>query len=142
LTVCPWKEGFLRPCHTEIFLDTTTMADVMEKNQIVIEKRGEVILLDIKGDMTSASETVFNETYLALENGVSKILLKFDPAAYINSGGIAVVIQMLAQTRRNKQLVGITGLSDHFQKIFKMVGITKFAAIYPSVEGGTQGLSD
>jgi len=113
----------------------------MESNQIFIEKSGNVTVLDIKGDVTSASESVFNETYQSLEGDSPKILLKFDPSVYINSGGIAVLIQLLAETRRKNQQVGITGLSDHFQKIFKMVGITRFARIYPSVEGATQGLA-
>jgi len=45
-----------------------------------------------------------------------------------------VLIQILAQTKRNRQLIGITGVSDHFKKIFAMVGITKFATIYPTFE--------
>ena len=61
--------------------------------------------------------------------------------AYINSGGIAVLIQILAQTRRNGQRVGITGISEHFKKIFKMVGITKFAEIFDSPDAATQALS-
>jgi anti-anti-sigma regulatory factor len=31
-------------------------------------------------------------------------------------------------------VIGITGISDHFKKIFQMVGITKFAQIYDSVK--------
>ena len=49
--------------------------------------------------------------------------------AYINSGGIALLIQILAQTKRNNQQIGITGISDHFEKIFHMVGITKFVVV-------------
>ena len=38
------------------------------------------------------------------------------------------------QTKQENQLIGITGISDHFKKIFGMVGITKFAKIYDTVE--------
>ena len=54
--------------------------------------------------------------------------------AYINSGGIAVLIQLLALTKQNNQLIGIFGVSDHFKKILRMVGITKFAEIHDSLE--------
>jgi anti-anti-sigma factor len=67
--------------------------------------------------------------------------LKFEEKAYINSGGIAVLIQLLAETKRNNQKIGITGLSDHFKKIFNMVGITKFAKIYNTVEEALENLS-
>ena len=109
------------------------------QNQIIIEKHGAIMLFDIKGAVTSASEPFFNEAYHNADIGeISKILLKFDENAYINSGGIAVLIQLLAETNRNKQKIAITGLSDHFKKIFRMVGITKFATIYSSVDEAMQ----
>jgi len=112
-----------------------------EKNEIRLDKQGEVTIFDIKGDMTVDFESYINEAYKnSNDEGLSNLLLKFDPDAYINSGGIAVLIQLLAETKKNKQRVGITGLSDHFKKIFKMVGITKFATIYESVEEGLKNL--
>jgi anti-anti-sigma factor len=111
-------------------------------NEIKIEEHGDVTLLDIRGDVTAFSEPFLNKSYTsAQESGAKKILLKFEEDAYINSGGIALLIQILAQTKRNNQRVGITGLSDHFKKVFHMVGITKFAVIHPSVEDALKAMS-
>ena len=108
---------------------------MQEVNEIKLEKRDAVTIMDIKGDITAFSEPFLNEAYRnASDQGAQKILLKFDTNAYINSGGIAVLIQVLAQTQKNDQLIGIAGISDHFKKIFHMVGITKFAKIYDSPE--------
>jgi anti-anti-sigma factor len=96
-----------------------------QTNEIKLEKQGDVTLLDIKGDITAFSERFLNDAYKTSNDlGAKKILLKFEESAYINSGGIAVLIQVLAQTKRNNQSVGITGLSNHFKKVFNMVGIT------------------
>jgi anti-anti-sigma factor len=104
-------------------------------NEIKLEQRGSVTLLDIHGDITGFSEPFLNEAYKNADNqGASNILLKTERDIYINSGGIAVLIQILAQTKQNNQLIGITGISDHFKKIFSMVGITKFAKIYDTVD--------
>jgi anti-anti-sigma factor len=104
-------------------------------NEIRLERHEAVTLMDIQGDITAFSESFLNEAYQkANDQGAGKILLKIDKEAYINSGGIALLIQILAQTKRNNQQIGITGISDHFEKIFHMVGITKFAKLYPSVE--------
>ena len=108
---------------------------MLHRNEIKLEKHGSVTLLDIQGDITAFSEPFLNEAYKNAESqGASKILLKTERDIYINSGGIAVLIQILAQTRQNNQPIGITGISDHFKKIFKMVGITSFAKIYDTVE--------
>jgi anti-anti-sigma factor len=104
-------------------------------NEISLETRGDVMVLDVRGDITAFSEPQLNEAYLsATTAGASRLLLKLAADAYINSGGIAVLIQILAQTKRKRQVIGITGVSEHFKKIFTMVGITKFAAIYPTAE--------
>ena len=115
---------------------------MQNENQITVEKRGEVTILDIHGDITAFSEPFLNEAYQAASSqGAGKILLKLDQQAYINSGGIAVLIQILAQTRQKKQTIGITGISEHFRKIFNMVGITKFAKIYNSIDVAVESLT-
>ena len=111
-------------------------------NEIKLEKHGDVTLLDIQGDVTSFSEPFLNSAYKdANSSGAKKILLQFQQDAYINSGGIALLIQILAQTKRNNQKIGLTGLSDHFKKVFHMVGITRFATIYPSQDDALKALS-
>lgn len=113
-----------------------------EANEILLEQLGDITLLDIRGDVTILSESFLNDAYAdANSQGAGKILLKFEENAYINSGGISVLIQLLAKTKQNNQQIGIIGLSDHFKKIFKMVGITKFAKIYNTREDALEGMS-
>ncbi len=113
-----------------------------QPNEIMIQKHGEVTLLHIKGDVTAFSEPFINDAYKnSNSQGAKKILFNFEDKAYINSGGIAVIIQVLARTKMNNQTIGITGLSEHFKKIFHMVGITKFTAIHPSVDDALKAMS-
>lgn len=113
-----------------------------QQTEIRLETVGDVTLFDIKGDVTALSEPSLNDAYTqAKDQGVSKILLKFKKDAYINSGGIALLIQILAETEKNNQQTGITGLSDHFKKIFNMVGITKFAKIYNTLDDALEAMS-
>ena len=105
-------------------------------NDINIECQDALVTMAVKGDITSFSEPYLNQAYedVNSQHAPQKILLIIDKDAYINSGGIAVLIQILARTRKKKQSVGITGLTSHFKKIFNMVGITKLATLYDSLE--------
>jgi anti-anti-sigma factor len=115
---------------------------VEQPTEIALETIGDVTLFDIKGDVTALSEPFLNDAYTkANDQGAGKILFKFKEDVYINSGGIALLIQILAETKKNNQQAGITGLSDHFKKIFNMVGITKFAKIYDNVEAALGQMS-
>jgi anti-anti-sigma factor len=106
-----------------------------QETEINLEKQDDITIFDVQGDVTAFSEPFFNQAYqTAKDQGANKLLLKFTEDAYINSGGIAILIQLLAQTKRNNQQICIAGLSNHFKKIFNMVGITKFAQIYKTVD--------
>ena len=114
-----------------------------QTNQFQLEQQNDITLLHIQGDITAQSEPVINEAYKNADDqgAAQKILVQFEEDAYINSGGIAVLIQILAHTQKKNQQIGITGLSDHFKKIFNMVGISKFAGIYNTVEDAIKAMS-
>ncbi len=112
-----------------------------ENTDIKLQQQGDVTIMNIRGDITSYSESIFKEAYQqALEQGAHKIIFKIEKFAYINSGGIALIIMILYQIKENKQVAAIAGVTDHFKKIFDMVGITKFAGLYDTVEDALEML--
>lgn len=119
------------------------LLNMEQKNEIKLERQNDITIMQIQGDITAHSEPFINEAYRGLNDlgEIQKILLQFEEDAYINSGGIAILIQILAQTQKNRQLVGITGLSEHFKKIFHMVGITKFARVYDGMAEALKTMS-
>jgi anti-anti-sigma factor len=94
---------------------------------------GDVSIIDIGGDVTATTGQPIEDAYQRVSgDGARKILLVFAPDCYINSGGIAILIGILAASKKQAQTVCMTGLTPHFQKIFSMVGLTKYAQIQPS----------
>jgi len=79
-----------------------------------------VTVLRFEGDIASTSKAT---------NKI--ILLDFTKVDYINSSGIALVIQLLIEAANSGQKVYAYGLSAHFVKVFTMVGITKYAGLFP-----------
>ena len=92
-----------------------------------------VTVLRFEGDIASTSKDAVLGTYHGLPKETAKlVLLDFSKVDYINSSGIALVIQMLIEASNNAQKVYAYGLSEHFTKVFTMVGITKYAGLFPS----------
>ena len=103
--------------------------------QVSISQKDDVSILEIKGDVTAISgETIEGAYQKVTTSGAKKILLYFDKDGYINSGGIAILIGIASESRKNGQTVRMTGLSGHFQKIFSMVGLTKYTEIFSTEE--------
>jgi anti-anti-sigma factor len=90
-----------------------------------------VAVLRFEGDIASTSKDAVLGAYQALPKATAKIvLLDFTKVDYINSSGIALVIQMLIEASNSGQKVYAFGLSAHFTKVFTMVGITKYAQLF------------
>ena len=90
-----------------------------------------VAVLRFEGDIASTSKDAVLGAYQALPQQITKmILLDFTKVDYINSSGIALVIQLLIEAANSGQKVYAFGLSAHFTKVFTMVGITKYAGLF------------
>jgi anti-anti-sigma factor len=104
-----------------------------QTQEVSTRLKGDVSMIDIRGEVTALSGAPIEQAYQGVSAaGAKKILLVFSTECYINSGGIAVLIGILAECKKKGQLVRMTGLTPHFQKVFAMVGLTRYAAIDPS----------
>lgn len=91
-----------------------------------------VSIFSFDGDITSTAKEPILDAYHGLDSSTSHLLLDFTSVEYINSSGIAIIIQVLLEASKSgKESVGIFGLSPHFNKVFTMVGINKYAAMHP-----------
>lgn len=96
-----------------------------------IEQSGDLAVMRFEGDLTSASEDAVLGKYNALAAGTSRILLDFSKVPYLNSSGIALVIQLLMAANKVPQKVVCFGLSAHFVKVFTMLGLAKYTTLHP-----------
>jgi anti-sigma B factor antagonist len=98
-------------------------------DQISDSNSGQITVLRFSGDISSGSHDALLGTYETVSKS-QPVLLDFSKVDYINSSGIALVIQMLMEANKNGQRIAAFGLTPHFQKVFTMVGITKYASLY------------
>ena len=95
-----------------------------------VEQSGELAVLRFEGDITSTSEEAVLGTYRALPASTTKILLDFSKVPYLNSSGIALVLQLMMAANKGAQKVVCFGLSAHFVKVFTMLGLAKYTTLH------------
>lgn len=108
----------------------------MGKNiKVSTSQEGDIVVISIQGDVTADTGEVIENAYKngSVENAPN-LLLHFDEECYINSGGLAFLIDIASAGRKKEQKIHAYGLSDHFQKIFHMIGITRCIKLFPSEE--------
>jgi anti-sigma B factor antagonist len=98
-------------------------------------------VIDIKGDITAASEDVLMDAYgRASESGVRAIVLSFAGLDYMNSGGIGLLVTLLVRAQRQRQQVLEYGLSDHYRQIFELTRLDEAVGIHDSEDDALEAL--
>ncbi len=88
-----------------------------------------ISVLRFAGDISSTSkDSVLGAWQSVTGNG--PVLLDFSKVEYINSSGIALIIQILMEADKTGRKIAAFGLTPHFQKVFTMVGIGKYAGLH------------
>jgi anti-anti-sigma factor len=83
-------------------------------------------VLRFSGDITSTSRDVLFGGYAEVPATTRKLVFDFSKVEYLNSSGIALVIELLMAANKADRKVQSFGLSPHFQKVFIMVGLNKY----------------
>lgn len=103
--------------------------------KVSTSQKGDVAVISIKGDVTAMTGEAISSAYQGdTIFDCPKILFQFDKDCYINSGGLATIIDIASEGRKKEQKIHAYGLSEHFQKIFHMVGLTRCIALYDTEE--------
>ena len=116
--------------------------DIQEETFKVKEIK-DIVVISTMTDFTLSMERIMEDVYQELcEKGYKKILFEFSPENHITSAGIAILISLIDESMKSNQKIGMTGLSGHFKNIFNLIGITRYATIYNSIDQAIRMMSE
>ena len=87
-------------------------------------------IIDITGELDGGAAETLQAAYAAASVGVGRLILNFAGLTYMNSTGIALVVELLARARSEKLAVHAYGLSEHYRQIFEITRLSDFLAIH------------
>jgi len=101
--------------------------------KIKVYEGSNAVTIEIQGHLTIAANKDMDAAFQeACEYNPSNILLKFHDKSHINSSGLAMVINLLIDSREKGCRIFVSGLSRHYKKIFEISGLTKYTTIIES----------
>jgi anti-anti-sigma factor len=101
--------------------------------QVAVREHDGVAVIDMTGDLNSSAEAALDEAYADATSGDAAVVaLNFEGTYYINSTGIALIVGLLAQSRKRGIEVKAFGLSDHYREIFEITRLADFMTIADS----------
>jgi anti-anti-sigma factor len=98
-----------------------------------VEDVPEEVRVRMRGDLDSRADDTLTAAYGEVAaSGSKRMTLDFRDVGYINSTGIALVVRLLADARRDGRGVRAVGLTPHYREIFRITRLSDFMDI---VEG-------
>ena len=98
-----------------------------------VEEIPDEVRVRMRGDLDSRADAQLSAAYDEVATlGSQRLTLDFRDVGYINSTGIALVVRLLADARRDGRGVRAVGLSPHYREIFRITRLSDFMDI---VEG-------
>ena len=100
--------------------------------EVVTATPGEARLA-MRGDVDIAADETLATAYAeAVATGATRVILDFGDVEYINSTGIALIVRLLAEARRDHREVIALGLTDHYREIFRITRLSDYLTIADS----------
>ncbi|UCD98344.1 MAG: STAS domain-containing protein [Chloroflexota bacterium] len=102
---------------------STFSAQVRENNNMAV--------IDLVGLINAEADQPFKQAYEEADGmDFDTIALNFAGVDYINSTGIALIVELLAMARKSHKRLVVYGLSEHYLEIFQITRLADFMDIY------------
>jgi anti-sigma B factor antagonist len=89
-------------------------------------------IIDLHGEINGFAETALNQAYTQAEESLpAAVILNFADVSYINSTGIALIVSLMARSRKSHRRLAVYGLSEHYVEIFQITRLVDFLTLYP-----------
>ena len=96
------------------------------------DKINDIPIIVLDGDLTSEGEPELKNLFLEIKekSPLAKLIINFERLKYLNSSGIASLINIIHQVNQTGGNVAFVGLSPHILNVLSVVGVTDFVKIF------------
>ena len=112
----------------------------MQTSNSAVRQKDGVAIVDLPPRIDASAEQSLNDAYAQAVGGAPKrIVLNFAGVDYLSSTGIALIVGILARSRKEGRQITAAGLSDHYREIFEITRLADFMRIFPDENAAVTG---
>jgi anti-sigma B factor antagonist len=97
-------------------------------------------VITVKGEIDLYSSTMLREyIFTTLQQQPRELIIDLDAVKYIDSSGIATMVEALQLANKSKTQFKVAGLSKNVLEVFELVKLEKVFNIYDTVDEALKG---
>jgi anti-anti-sigma factor len=99
------------------------------------DKKGDIVILGLKGRLDSITSNKLEEKFLALsDQGEKKVIVDFSQLDYISSTGLRVLLMVSKRLQGTKGKIVLSSMQDRVKEVFDIAGFSSIFTIFHSQE--------
>lgn len=112
----------------------------MPTSDSAVRQKDGVAIVDLPARIDASAEQSLSDAYAdAVASSPARIVLNFAGVDYLSSTGIALIVGILARSRKDGRQVSAAGLSDHYREIFEITRLADFMKMFPDERSAVIG---
>ena len=94
-----------------------------------LEENG-ILIFQVSGEINISTSPELRKSF---EKQLSKkVVVDLEKVTYIDSSGLATLVEMLKKTKAQGGTLGLAGMSDKVKSLFEITKLDKLFSIYPT----------
>jgi anti-sigma B factor antagonist len=95
-----------------------------------VRDEGGTRIVELMGQIDADAADLLLAAFERAADGADRIVIDFGRTDYINSTGLAIIVQLLARAHADHREVHAFGLSDHYREIFQITRLADFVTLH------------
>lgn len=109
--------------------------------KVSVRQQGPAVILDVDGQITFESTPVLREEIFAALKGSGPVLINLTRVAYMDSSGIATLVEGLKEAQSRKATFGLFGLTKNTSNVLRLVRLDKVFRIFANEDDALRQLN-
>jgi anti-sigma B factor antagonist len=110
--------------------------------KVQVRRVDNVAIIDCSGDVDLNSSTHLREPLLGeIQSGIASVLVNMNEVSYIDSSGIATLVEALQLSRQAKVRLGLFGLRTNARMVLELARLHKVFNIFDNEREALQNIS-
>lgn len=97
-----------------------------------------VWVVEVDGEINLSTSQELKKSFEKLP--MKKVVVDLERVAYIDSSGLATLVEMLKKVRSQSGSLGLSGMSDKVRSLFEITKLDKLFQIYPGQKEAVSGV--
>jgi anti-sigma B factor antagonist len=97
-----------------------------------------VVVFQVSGEINITTSPELRKSFEKEQK--KKIVIDFEKVTYIDSSGLATLVEVLKKTRTQGGALGLAGMSDKVKSLFEITKLDKLFPIYPNQTEAVNGV--